>query len=97
MQEALPRLLQDTHITALIQGNFTAQDAFEMASSARKAMSNGILLASERSADRVVVLPTGALLHRWTASAAVSCDACQSVRACSAIGVHLRSSQQIHC
>ena len=64
MQEALPGLLQDTHITALVQGNFTAQDAFEMASSVRKALSHGILLASERSADRVVVLPTGTLLHR---------------------------------
>ena len=64
MQKALPGLLLDTHITALVQGNFTAQDAFEMASSARRAMSNGILLASERSADRVVVLPTGTVLHR---------------------------------
>lgn len=64
MQEALPGLLKDTHITALVQGNFTAQDAFEMASSVRKMLSHGILLASERSVDQLVVLPPGTLLHR---------------------------------
>ena len=65
VQEALPGLLKDTHVTALVQGNFTAQEAFEMASSVRKMLLNGILVASERSADRVVVLPQGTLLHRW--------------------------------
>lgn len=65
VQEALHGLLQDTHVTALVQGNFTAQEAFEMASSVRKMLSNGVLMASERSADRVAVLPQGTLLHRW--------------------------------
>ena len=41
MQEALPVLLKDTHITAMAQGNFTAQAAFEMASSVRKMLSDG--------------------------------------------------------
>lgn len=64
MQEALPGLLQDTHITAMVQGNFTAQEAFEMASSVRKMLSDGILTASERSVDRVAVLPHGTTLHQ---------------------------------
>ena len=57
-------LLRDTHITAMVQGNFTAQEAFEMASSVRKMLSDGIMTASERSMDRVAVLPRGTALHR---------------------------------
>ena len=63
-QEALPGLLQDAHITALVQGNFIAQDAFEMASSVRKMLSNGIMMASDRSMDRIVILPPGTTLHK---------------------------------
>ena len=64
MQEALPGLLKDTHITAMVQGNFTAPEAFEMASSVRKMLSDGIMTASERSVDRVAVLPVGTTLHK---------------------------------
>ncbi len=63
MQESLPGLLRDTHITAMVHGNFTAQESFEMASSVRKMLSDGIMTASERSVDRVVVLPHGTTLH----------------------------------
>ena len=63
-QEALPGLLKETHITAMVQGNFTAPEAFEMASSVREMLSDGIMTASERSVDRVAVLPAGTTLHK---------------------------------
>ncbi|KAK9915769.1 hypothetical protein WJX75_003936 [Coccomyxa subellipsoidea] len=65
VQEFLPRLFRDTHITALLQGNLTAEDAMEIASSVRAAFPAGILPAAERPLDCVAMLPqTCSLLHR---------------------------------
>ena len=64
-QDFLPRLFRETHITALLQGNLTAEDAMEIASSVRAAFSAGIMSAAERPLDRVAMLPqTSSLLHR---------------------------------
>ncbi|CAL8470131.1 g9673 [Coccomyxa elongata] len=65
VQEFLPSLFRDTHITTLLQGNLTVDDAMEIASSVRAAIPGGILPASERPLDSVTMLQQGcSLLHR---------------------------------
>jgi hypothetical protein len=74
-QEFLPRLFRDTHITALLQGNLTAEDAMEIASSVRAAFPAGILPAAERPLDCVAMLPqTCSLLHRYCLLPALCLD-----------------------
>lgn len=64
LQGFLPELLRKSHVTALLQGNLTTEDAMSIAGSVRAALSDGIMTAAERPLDRVTRLPKGTLLHR---------------------------------